>query len=133
MNLEYTKYNEGYEPDIYLCTNGKRTIGIGLNLDAGIDEELAMVIFEYQMKRVHRFLSCFGFWYHLNEPRQTVLADMCFQMGRTGFNKFKKMIAALREGDFEEAANQILDSKYAKHDTPVRAKTNADAMRSGSF
>lgn len=133
MNYEHTKLNEGFRSKPYLCTAGKLTIGFGCNLEAGIDEQLANIIFLYQMGKVEEFLACFGFWYDLNEARQTVLTDMCFQLGITGFNKFKKMIAAITEGNFERAADEILDSKYAKHDTPERANRNAEIMRSGSF
>jgi lysozyme len=133
MNLELIKQNEGYRSKPYTCTAGNLTVGYGCNLDAGIDKELANIIFQYQISKVEDFLVCFAFWYNINSARQTVLADMCFQMGRAGFNRFKKMVAALHNGDFEKAADEILDSKYARDDTPARANRNAEIMRSGSF
>lgn len=50
----------------------------------------------------------------LSQERQEVLVDMSFNLGRPRFSKFKKLIAAVQAGDFEEAGAQILDSKAAR-------------------
>ena len=50
----------------------------------------------------------------LSEPRQHVLIDMAFNMGTQGLLKFKRMLAAIREQDFSRAADEMLDSRWAR-------------------
>ena len=40
-----------------------------------------------------------------------VVTEMVFQLGPTGFKKFKKTIAAIEEGDYEKAADELEDSQ----------------------
>lgn len=60
----------------------------------------------------------------LGESRQEVLVDMSFNLGRPRFKRFVKMIAAVKTGDYDEAAVQILDSDAARD--PKTAKRYAD-------
>jgi lysozyme len=59
-------------------------------------------------------LKVFGdsVWYTLNDARRIVLANMMFNLGYTRFTGFKKMIAAVKEFDYMEAARQMEDSKW---------------------
>ena len=50
----------------------------------------------------------------LTDDRQDVLVDMSFNLGRPRFKKFQQMIDAVQDGDFDEAAAQILDSNAAR-------------------
>lgn len=129
---DYVKKNEGFRSKPYHCSEGKLTIGYGWNLDAGIDEHLAGVILNAQLVRVSSSLQNYLFWAQLKSERKTVLIDMCFQLGQAGLAKFKKLIAALYAQDYEKAADEILNSKYARQ-TPGRAAMNAKIMRSGQF
>jgi len=61
-------------------------------------------------------------WRRLSENRQRVLMNMAFQLGVAGVMNFKKAIAAMQVGDYEKAAREMGDSKWAKVDTPNRAK-----------
>ena len=58
----------------------------------------------------------------------SVLVDMSFQMGGERLRKFTKMLGAFAEQDWNRAAEELLDSDYAKQ-TPQRAKTNASLLR----
>jgi lysozyme len=55
---------------------------------------------------------------------------MIFNIGMPRFKQFKKMIAALEEGDWSEAANQMMDSKWAKQ-VGKRAERLRDMMETG--
>ena len=57
---------------------------------------------------------------------------MAYQMGVDGLFKFKKMIAALGKGDWNEAAHQALDSRWAKQ-TPARAERHAAVIANGNL
>ena len=71
------------------------------------------------------------FWPRLTDDRRRVLANMGYQLGVGGLMGFKRMLAALERGDYEAAAREMLDSKWAKRDTPARAGRLAERMRRG--
>ena len=130
--VEYIKTNEGLRLKPYKCTAGKLTIGYGRNLeDVGITTEEAGFMLETDIAQAFEDLdSIFGFklFCTLSNSRQRVLIDMMFNLGRTRFKKFKKMIRAVKEGNFQQATNELLDSRYAIQ-VPRRAHKNADLMR----
>ena len=43
----------------------------------------------------------------------------------------KRMLAGLSRGDYEAAAREVLDSKWARQDSPGRARPLAERMRRG--
>ena len=51
------------------------------------------------------------------EEAQLVIANMCFQLGRPRLSKFKKFIAAVKEQDWERAADEMKDSRWYKQTT----------------
>ena len=57
------------------------------------------------------------------------MIEMSFQMGIRGVSKFRKMLVAMEKADWEEAAKEMLDSKWAKKDSPQRANRLADIVR----
>ena len=59
---------------------------------------------------------------------RAVLACMCFQLGKAGTSKFKKMFAAIEAKDYHTAADEMLNSKWAKQ-TTRRAQAMATIMR----
>ena len=59
---------------------------------------------------------------------QGVVIEMCYQMGFTGFCKFKKAIANMIDKNWKGAATEMLDSRWAKQ-TPNRANQLADIVR----
>lgn len=67
-----------------------------------------------------------------NQARKDILLSMDYQMGEGGLDDFKKVMAAIRRGDYDTAAAEMLDSKWARQ-TPERAKRQAAVMKSGTF
>ena len=59
---------------------------------------------------------------------QLVISAMCFQLGRNGTMEFKRMLAAIKDHNYDKAAQEMLDSRWAKQ-TPRRAKKMASLMR----
>ena len=53
-------------------------------------------------------------WETLSPLRREIVVQVCFNVGKAGIRKFRKMNNAIRAGDWEEAAAQMLDSKAAK-------------------
>lgn len=98
----------------YMCTENKLTIGRGRNLtDVGISADESDFLFANDCKRVVDFLSKKPYFAALSPRRKAALIDLCFCVGPTRYNGFKKMEAALLRGDFTEAGRQIMDSKFA--------------------
>ena len=53
---------------------------------------------------------------------------MCYQLGQSGFSKFKKTIYLLESEQYDEASIEMLDSLWAKQ-TPNRAKELSETLR----
>lgn len=136
--------HEGLWIEPYMCAAKKWTFGVGRNyednplsteevtflLRTGPTKEFAMLLLYNDIKRVRTELEDFDFFLMLNEPRQYALIDMCFNLGISRFSRFKKMIAALKEGDYDRAAKEMLDSKWAKQ-VGQRAITLSEMIRTG--
>lgn len=132
--IDQTKLFEGLSLRMYKCPTGHWTIGYGHNLEAnGITLELAEEMLKtdlaYARMEVGSKILCSS---KLNEARQYVLVDMCFNMGILKLLTFKKMLAALQEGYYERAASEMLDSKWAQQ-VGRRAQKLAEIMRTGEY
>jgi lysozyme len=124
--------DEGFRAHLYKCTAGAWSIGHGTNLSDGIDREEALLLMRHRLGKVITALeSRLPFWFKLTDDRRRVLANMGYQLGIAGLMGFKRMLAALERGDYEAAAREMLDSKWAKRDTPGRAGRLAERMRRG--
>lgn len=75
----------------------------------------------------------YPWYYKLNEPRKAVVVSMIFQMGEQGFSNFKKTISFLSSGNYQAAATEMLDSVWAKKDSPNRARRHVEQMASGEW
>ena len=132
LKLELTR-DEGVRLRPYKDTVGKLTLGIGRNLDdVGISADEADFMLSNDLnERVLPGLRKSLPWYStLNESRQRVLANMAFNLGIDGLLKFRNMLAACQAGDYNLAANEMLNSTWAKQ-VGDRAQRLADMMRGG--
>ncbi len=115
--LDMLMLHEGLELKPYQCTADKTTIGVGRNLqDVGITEDEAKYLLQNDIDRILKEVEHWSFLEKLNEPRQAVILDMVFNMGVTRFNAntWVKTFAAIQNEEWEKAANEMLDSKWAK-------------------
>lgn len=124
--------DEGYRMLPYQDSVDKTTIGIGHNLDdRGLTDEQIHDIFLGDVGMAEETLDrIWKPWRLLSENRQRVLLNMSFNLGETRLRGFRKMWAALEADDFDEAAVQMLDSKWAVQ-VGIRATRLADRMRAG--
>ena len=109
--------DEGLELKPYRCTEGKLTIGIGRNLDdRGITKAEAMMLLDNDIAIVRRELvaKTSDLWYLLPDDIHRALLNMAFNMGVPRLMGFKKMWAALKFSDYQRAADEALDSKWAR-------------------
>ena len=126
--------HESYKQFPYTDTTGHLTIGIGRNLsDRGISTTEAMQLLDsdihYFSMKLNHFLN---FFHDLNDNRQIALIDMCFNLGVQGFLAFKNMILALEAHDYERAAQEMINSKWAEQ-VGDRATQLAQIIKTGSI
>ncbi len=135
MNLDLLREeltrDEGERNQPYKCTAGFNSIGIGHNLDTKpISKRAIQVIFEDDLADAMAFLDRkLPWWRTLSDARRRVLVNMAFNMdGR--LLGFVKALAAMKAGDFEEAARQMESSLWAKQ-VGNRAVRLCEMMRNG--
>ena len=108
--------DEGLKLEIYKCTAGKITIGVGRNIeDRGITTSEARLLLANDVDIISDELTNnFPWWVSMPEPAQRALANMAFNLGVPRLSQFKNMLAALEKGDYNVAAKEALDSNWAK-------------------
>jgi lysozyme len=146
---------EGLKLQVYKDTLGIDTIGIGRNLEDrgitkqeldeldipsidhvyeyGITEADAVYlatndvqIVEEELVRAHPCVD------RLDSVRQLIVIDMAFNLGVPRLCKFKKMWSAIHEEQYDVAAKEMLDSRWARQ-VKGRATKLANAMHNGEF
>ena len=130
--VKMLEQDEGFKPKPYRCSAGKLTIGYGRNLeDKGISREEASYLLHEDIRDAIKFLDQqLPWWKNLDgEARQEALVNMAFNLGGRLLG-FKKMLAALQSKDYERAADEALDSKWAGQ-VGQRAQRIARAFREG--
>jgi lysozyme len=126
--------HEGLELKPYQCTADKLTIGVGRNIeDRGITEDEARYLLKNDIKIVEdELLEKKPVVAGLDAVRQRVLVDMGFNLGIPTLLKFQNMWAAIEEEDFETAADEAMDSRWAKQ-VGRRAERLCQAMATGEW
>lgn len=133
LAAELIKKHEGLRFKPYKDTVGKLTIGYGRNLDDnGITLAEAEQMLSNDIQNCYAECLKLPCWNKLNEARQAVLLDMCFNLGITRMKTFKKMLAALEVGAYNRAAKEMLASKWAMQ-VKTRATELADIMKKGAL
>jgi len=124
--------DEGVKLTPYKDIVGKLTIGIGRNLDAeGISLDEANVMLDADICRATIALYTALPWTTgLNMARQAVLINMSFNLGIAGLLGFTMTLALIKEGRFEEAAAEMLRSKWATQ-VGMRATRLSQQMSTG--
>ena len=126
--------HEGLELKPYQCTADKLTIGVGRNIeDRGITEDEARYLLKNDIKIVEdELLEKKPVVAGLDSVRQRVLVDMGFNLGIPTLLKFQNMWAAIEEEDFQTAADEAMDSRWAKQ-VGRRAERLCQAMATGEW
>ena len=126
------KKDEGFSAKPYKCTAGKLTIGYGRNIeDIGVSEDEAQYILNNDISYCYNKLKAvFPFFETLSKPKQYVLINMCYNIGITRLAGFKRMLAELSQGNYNQAASEMLNSRWAAQ-VPNRAARLAEIMKKG--
>lgn len=133
--LPLLKKHEGFRAKVYQCSAGKDTIGYGWNLETGITKQEAEVLLKLRVAEcVGEVVAWIGsaIYEKLSPTRRAVLIDMMYNLGSTRLAGFRKLRAAVIEGNWVEAREQMLDSLWARQ-VGTRATTLADAMATNTL
>lgn len=132
--------DEGMRLDVYRCTEGYDTVGVGHRIiegDAEYCKPLGYTITERRMKQLfdldiaivredcHRLYEDFS---ELPEEAQRIIANMMFNMGLPRMRLFKAMRKCVNDRDWAGAALEMLDSKWARQ-LPNRSERLVKRMR----
>lgn len=113
---------------------GKPTIGIGTLICApgGITQTEAQLLLNNRIAIAVKAANALVPGLQQSDPvRFDVLTEMSFQLGASGLAKFVNTLQAVRDKRWNDAAAGMLDSTWAKIQTPARAQALAAIMRSG--
>jgi lysozyme len=105
---------EGIRSKPYVDTQGVLTIGIGRNLrDKGISEDEINYLYQNDVADVTDDLAKNLPWaLDLDDVRQRVIYDLCFNIGLGGLLRFHKFIEYAQEGKHDLAAAELQDSLW---------------------
>ena len=118
--------DEGCKFEVYLDHLGLPTFGIGHLVVEGDPEHGQPVGTPVNDERVRQVFSLdiastldecqvlYPDFDDLPDECQLIIANMMFNMGRPRLSKFKKFIAGVNAGDWNTAAVEMMDSRWAK-------------------
>lgn len=126
------KCDEGFSSQVYTDSLGLLTIGYGTLIEYGITREEAELLLLYRLGEVLREL-------HRRKPeideidryfpvQYAALINMAYNLGVPKLLGFRKMWKAIDERDWSRAADEALDSKWARQ-VPERARRIAADLR----
>lgn len=105
---------EGVRLRLYTDSAGKLTIGIGRCIeDVGISLEEAHYLLDNDIMNATIDAQKLHVFSMLDPVRQDVLVNLVFNMGLRTVQGFKKCLAALEAGNWNEAAAELRDSKWS--------------------
>lgn len=132
--------DEGRKSTIYFDTVGKQTVGVGHNVDASpLPSDWTLPLTDAQIDKLlddditevfEDLDRACAWWRDMTEPRQRVLANMCFNLGLFKLLQFKNTLAAMQQGRYTAAAVGMIASKWAEQ-VGARAERLAATMESG--
>ena len=120
--LQELRRDEGVRYVPYLDSVGIKTVGVGHNLEAHpldltyplTDEQVDQILADDLVRVFSGLDRKIGWWRNLSCARMRVLANMAFNLGVDGLLEFKRMILAVDRGHYDQAAREMLNSKWAR-------------------
>lgn len=123
---------EGKKPFAYNDADGKRvscrplgnlSVGIGINLETGLDDAEIEWLLEHRLGLVVKALSVFPWYVQCDYVRQSVFLDIGFNAGVAGLLRYPHMLSAAAKMDWVTASEQcrVSDPKLdASRYAPLR-------------
>ena len=134
--IEMLRRHEGVRDKVYLCSAGYETIGVGRNISEdglGLSEDEIDYLLNNDIKRVREELTEEYHWFaSLNDARQDAMIDLSFNLGQTRLRGFVKALEAMSREEFENAADEFMDSKWSEQ-VGDRAVEVTEIIRTGEY
>ena len=126
--------DEGLRLKAYKDAVGKTTVGYGRNLDdTGISIAEADLMLANDLTRASADVLTHLPWATgLGEVRLAVLVNMSFNLGIGGLMEFTRMLRHCQAGEWTQASNEMLDSKWAGQ-VGIRSERLAQQMVTGEW
>lgn len=130
--LDQLREHEGLSLKPYEDTYYYLNIGYGRNLTAnGISKTEAEFLLSNDARNaIEEARQIFENFNNLSINRQSVIANMIFNLGLDKFNDFHHFIEAVKNGNFTLASQEMLNSEWAEQ-VKTRATYLADLMEKG--
>ena len=135
--VDTLKRHEGVRSHAYKCSENMITVGVGRNLDenGGIglsDDEIEYLLMN-DIERCDAELRAAYDWYeNLKKPRRDAMINLCFNLGLTRLRGFVKALEAMSREQFDVAADEFMDSRWAKQ-VGNRAVEVTELIRTGEY
>lgn len=127
---------EGKVRYAYKDSKGIWTIGVGFNIDkdhnGGLDDTEISFILQHRIDKASAaVLKRFPFLVTLDDTRHDIIVQMAYQMGVDGLAAFIHFMEAVSQHNWVVASKEMMDSKWAKVDSPARAARLSKRMLTG--
>lgn len=130
------RIHEGVRTHAYKCSANMITVGVGRNLDEnggiGLSDDEIDYLLENDIKRCKQELVGLSWFADLDAVRQDAIVNLCFNLGLTRLMGFKNAMGAMAVGDYEKAADEFLDSRWANQ-VGQRALDVTHMIRTGEY
>ena len=125
--------HEGEVLTAYRCPAGYITIGCGRNLEGkGITKAESRMLLANDIAECRTDLqTIFRDFDSFSKARRIALIDMRFNLGPSRFRSFRRMIAAIKKGDWLQASCEALDSRWAAQVQKSRVNTITKQLADG--
>ena len=133
--IEQLRRHEGVRSHVYLCPAGYETIGVGRNIaesGLGLSDDEIDYLLKNDIERCRLELSAFSWFTDTDSVRQDALINLCFNLGMTRLLGFKNALARMAEGKYPEAAEEFLNSRWAKQ-VGSRADEVTEMIKTGRY
>ncbi len=132
--VQQLKLHEGLRLKPYKCTANKTSIGVGRNLDdIGISVKEAEMLLLNDIEEAKRQLAAHFPWtVDLDEVRLAALINFTFNVGIGTVSKFVNAMALLKDGKFDMASEEFLQSRWANQ-VGQRAIDVTEQIRTGEW
>jgi GH24 family phage-related lysozyme (muramidase) len=138
---DHLRQSEGFRSRPYLDTEGFWTIGFGSLLPRNITRqelnamrwtrEHAETVLDKDIANAIHEAGAFPWWMTMDSVRQAAVVELLFNLGRSKFKKFQKMIEALQNRAYQKAARELLWNTHADGTrTPTRWREQVGPTRS---
>ena len=126
---------ESFSQYVYPDINGYLTIGYGRSIDhrigRGISNSEALQLLDNDIFYfTNKLLQFYPYFSQLNDARQVVLVNLCFNLGIKGLLGFDKMLKAITDSRWDDAEAELLNSDAAKQ-LPNRYRKLGAILREG--